>query len=434
MTPLATGTLALVSIVTLSGLGVPIGIATALTAAAGMYVLAGPALTLVTFQTVPYTTAAEYAFIVVPMFVLMGNIAASAGMIESLFDAVAKWLTRARGGLYLAVTLASAGFAAVSGSTVVNAAVFSRMVLPQMERLGYRREMSAGCIAAAGTFAVMIPPSLGFVLYGIMTGESVGKLFVAGMLPGLLTAVAYVGLIALVVRLKPAWAPTAREHFSLRERLRALAPLWSVSVLVCLVLGGIYGGIFAPSAAGAIGVAGALAIAVLQRRITGGAFWRCVTDSVLLAGSLLFIVIAGFIFSRFLITSGFVPELTDALTGAGIGKWQFLFILVALYLVLGMFIDGASMAAITLPFVYPIARELGIDGIWLGVLFVKMVEIGAITPPMGINLFAVVAASNGRVRIAEVVSGIWPFVLLELGLLGLLMAFPALSTWLPSTM
>ncbi len=434
MTPLATGSLALVSIVVLSGLGVPIGIATALTAAAGMYVLAGASLTLVTFQTVPYTTAAEYAFIVVPMFVLMGNIAASAGMIEALFEAISKWLARTKGGLYLTVTLASAGFAAVSGSTVVNAAVFSRMVLPQMERLGYRREMSAGCIAAAGTFAVMIPPSLGFVLYGIMTGESVGKLFVAGMVPGLLTAVSYVALIAIMVRLRPDLAPPPRERFSLRERLAALAPLWSVSVLVCIVLGGIYGGFFAPSAAGAIGAAGALAIAGLQRRISGKAIWKSLTDSALLAGSLLFIVMAGFIFSRFLITSGFVPELTEALTASGIGKWQFLAILVALYLVLGMFIDGASMAAITLPFVYPIARELGIDGIWFGVLFVKMVEIGAITPPMGINLFAVVAAGEGRVRAADAIRGVWPFVLLELAMLTVLLAFPALSTWLPSTM
>jgi tripartite ATP-independent transporter DctM subunit len=320
MTPLATGSLALVAIIGLSGLGIPIGIATALTAAIGMYILAGSSFMLVTFQTVPYTTAAEYAFIVVPMFVLMGNIAASAGMIEALFDAISKWLTRARGGLYIAITLASAGFAAVSGSTVVNAAVFSRMVLPQMERLGYHRPTSAGCIAAAGTFAVMIPPSLGFVLYGIMTGESIGKLFIAGMLPGLLTAVSYVGLIAVITRLRPEWAPQGATHFSLREKIRALAPLWSISLLVCLVLGGIYGGIFSPSAAGAIGVSGALAIAMMQRRITTRAFWESLSEASILAGSLLFIVMSGFIFSRFLITSGFVPELTELLTGAGIGN------------------------------------------------------------------------------------------------------------------
>jgi C4-dicarboxylate transporter, DctM subunit len=172
----------------------------------------------------------------------------------------------------------------------------------------------------------------------------------------------------------------------------------------------------------------------VQRKLTGKGFWECVTQSAIMAGSLFFIVISGFLFSRFLVTSGFVQELTAVLTGAGIGKWEFLAILVVLYLILGMFIDGASMAVVTLPFVYPIAMQLGIDSLWLGVLFVKLVEIGAITPPMGLNLFAVVAASEGRISVKDVVRGIWPFVLLEMVILSVLLAFPILSTWLPNTM
>jgi C4-dicarboxylate transporter, DctM subunit len=434
MTPLMTGSVALVSIIALSGIGVPIGLAIALTAAVGMWVLSGPAFMLVMVQTVPFNTAAEYAFIVVPMFILMGNIAAQAGMIEAMFDAASKWLARVRGGMYISVTLASAGFAAVSGSTVVNAAVFSRIVLPQMVRLGYNQAISSGCIAAAGTFAVMIPPSLAFVLYGLMTGESVGKLFMAGIIPGILTAVAYIVLIAVMVRLRPNWAPPPTQGYSMKEKLQSLGPLWSIMTLVAIVLGGIYSGIVPPSAAGAIGAAGAICIALVQRKLTGKGFWECVTQSAIMAGSLFFIVISGFLFSRFLVTSGFVQELTAVLTSAGIGKWEFLAILVVLYLILGMFIDGASMAVVTLPFVYPIAMQLGIDSLWLGVLFVKLVEIGAITPPMGLNLFAVVAASEGRISVKDVVRGIWPFVLLEMVILSVLLAFPILSTWLPNTM
>jgi tripartite ATP-independent transporter DctM subunit len=434
MHPLAIGASALCAIVVLAALRLPIGVAIALVALSGIWISSGPVLMGVTLQTLPYATGADYAFIVVPMFVLMGNIAAAAGMIEAMFDAAAKWLARTRGGLYIAVTLASAGFAAISGSTVVNAAVFTRMVLPQMVRLGYDKCASAGCIAAAGTFAVMIPPSLGFVLYGIMTGESVGKLFAAGIVPGLLTAGAYIAMIMVMVRVRPHWAPPPQQAFTRAERLASLKPLWAISLLVAIVLGGIYSGTFPPSAAGAIGALGALLIAVGQRRMSPGKLWECITQSAIMASSLFFIVIAGFLFARFMISSGFVPQLTSAVAESGIGKWEFIAMMVVLYFVLGMFIDGASMAVVTLPFVYPVAKTLGIDGIWFGVIFVKLIEIGAITPPVGMNLFAVVAASQGRMKLADVIRGIGWFVFLEVAILGLLLAFPAISLWLPTLM
>ncbi|MGL4439006.1 MAG: TRAP transporter large permease [Bosea sp. (in: a-proteobacteria)] len=434
MSALTIGGSALVSIIVLAGFGVPIGVAIGMTAAIGIWMSSGYTMMLVNMQSLPYATAAEYAFIVVPMFVLMGNLAAAAGMIESMFEAAAKWLGRVRGGLYIAVTLASAGFAAISGSTVVNAAVFTKMVLPQMLRLGYNKQISSGCIAAAGTFAVMIPPSLAFVLYGIMTGESVGKLFMAGVVPGIMTAVIYVFAIKFMVKLKPEWAPPPTQQYTRREKLLALKPLWAIGLLIGIVLGGIYSGYVPPSAAGAIGAIGALLIAIAQRRMTPTKFWECVTQSAIMASSLFFIVISGFLFSRFMISSGFVPELTAMVSGSGIGKWEFLAIMVVMYFILGMFIDGASMAVVTLPFVYPVAQTLGIDGIWFGVLFVKLVEIGAITPPVGMNLFAVVAASEGRMKLIDVIKGIWPFVILEVLILAILLAFPALSLWLPNSM
>ncbi|WP_342240570.1 TRAP transporter large permease [Inquilinus sp. OTU3971] len=434
MSPLALGATAVFGIAAASGIGIPIGMSIALVAIAGMLLTAGYPYVAVTLQTLPYATAADYTFIVVPMFVLMGNIAAAAGIIEALFEAAHKWLSRMRGGLYVSTILASAGFAAVSGSTVVNAAVFTRLALPQMIRLGYDRAVSSGCIAAAGTFAVMIPPSLAFVLYGIMTGESVGRLFIAGIIPGLLTAAIYLALVPAMVRIAPNWAPPPTERYTLTEKMRSLRPLWAIALLVGVVLGGIYTGLFPPSAAGAIGALGALLIALARRRMTAAVFWDCVARSATMASSLFLIIIAGFLFSRFMVTSGFVPALVDWIGSSGMGPTEFLAFMVVFYFVLGMFIDGASMAVITLPFMYPVAKSLGIDPVWFGVLFVKLVEIGAITPPVGINLFAVVSASEGQMKLTDAVRGIWPFVLVEIGILGLLIAFPALSTWLPATM
>lgn len=434
MDPILVGALSLVLIVLIALLGAPIGAAIGLMAAAGLWATSGWSLMMVTLRTLPYSTAAEYSFIVVPMFVLMGNVAASAGIIETLFEAAAKWLARVRGGLLLAVTLASAGFAAVSGSTVVNAAVFTRMAFPQMVQQGYNPRISAAAIAAAGTFAVMIPPSLGFVLYGMMTNESVGKLFMAGVVPGLLTAAIYILVIVVGVRLRPDWAPAPRGSVPLVERLASLRSIWPMGLLVFIVLGGIYSGFMPPSAAGAIGALGAIVISVFQRKFVIREFWSDVRKTALLASSLFFIVISGFLYARFLTNSGFVPELQGLVGGAGIGKWEFVAIMVVLYLVLGMFIDGASMAVITLPFVYPVAQQLGVDGLWFGVLFVKLVEIGAITPPVGLNLFTVVAASEKRLQVVDLVRGITPFLIAEAIALTLLISFPQLSTWLPGMM
>lgn len=434
MGSLEIGGIALAAILALAAAGVPIGAAIALVASLGIWASSGSTIMLVNLQTVPYATAAEYSFIVVPMFVLMGNIAGSAGMIEDMFEAAAKWLGKVRGGLYMAVTIASAGFAAISGSTVVNAAVFTRMVLPQMLRLGYDRQLSSGCIAAAGTFAIMIPPSLGFVLYGILTGESVGRLFMAGVIPGVMSALIYLIGISVMMRLKPSLAPVAVQSYTRREKFESLKPLWSIMAVIGLVLGGIYTGYVPPSAAGGVGAICALVIAFGRRRMSFAKFWNCVTQSAIMTSSLFFIVIAGFLFSRFMISSGFVPEFTALITSAGVDKWQFLIIITILYFILGMFVDSASMAVITLPFVYPIAKSLGIDGVWFGVIFVKLVEIGAITPPVGINLFTVVAASDGQMKLADVIKGIWPFVVLELVVLVILLAFPQLSLFLPATM
>lgn len=428
------GILAIVALLALAGVGVPIAFAIGIVGAAGMYLSTGGVYTQMTFQTLPFATASEYAFAVIPMFVLMGAIASASGIISELYTAVNRWLQAVRGGLYMATAVASAGFAAISGSTVVNAAMFTRIALPEMMQLGYHKGVSAGCIAAAGTFAALIPPSLTFVIFGILTGESIGALFIAGILPGLLTAAFYLGVIPFMVRMRPGWAPEPTSRATLGDKIRGMRGLWPMLALVFIVLGGIYTGITPPTAAGALGAVGALFISVARRRITTGDVWESFKQTAELTAVLFILIIAGLLFSRFLVISGFVTDLTDIVINSGLSANGFLIVMVLLYLVLGMFIDPLSMLVMTVPFIFPVIQGYGLDPIWFGVVLCKLIEIAVITPPVGLNLFAVVSASDGRVSIGDMYVGILPFVAIELVVLLILILFPAISTYLPATM
>jgi tripartite ATP-independent transporter DctM subunit len=431
---LQTGFIGIAALLFLSALGVPIAFSIALVGAVGMYLTAGATYTLVTFQTLPYATSSEYAFAVIPMFVLMGAIASSSGIISELYVAVNRWLESVRGGLFMATTVASAGFAAISGSTVVNAAMFTRIALPEMMQLGYNKGISAGCIAAAGTFAALIPPSLTFVIFGILTGESIGALFIAGILPGLLTAAFYIAAIPFMVRMRPDWAPPTISRSTLREKIFGLKGIWPMLVLVFIVLGGIYTGITPPTAAGALGAVGALAISVARRRISTSNVWEAFKQTAELTSVLFILIIAGLLFSRFLVISGFVTDLTSLVIDSGLSANGFIIVMVLMYLVLGMFIDPLSMLVMTVPFIFPVVQGYGLDTIWFGVILCKMIEIAVITPPVGLNLFAVVSASEGRVSIGDMYFGIIPFVVIELIVLTILIIFTDISTWLPRTM
>jgi tripartite ATP-independent transporter DctM subunit len=432
--PIVMGLVGVVVLVLLTGLGIPIAFAITLVGAVGMLISSDVNYTIVTFQTLPFSTASEYAFAVIPMFVLMGAFAAASGIVGELYAAVNRWLEGARGGLYMATAVASAGFAAISGSTVVNAAMFTRIALPEMLQLGYHRGVSAGCIAAAGTFAALIPPSLTFVVFGILTGESIGALFIAGILPGLLTAAFYLLAIPVMMRIKPEWAPPPSHRSTFAEKMKGMRGIWPMLVLVLIVLGGIYTGITPPTAAGAVGAVGALAISLARRRIGLRAIWDCFKQTAELTSVLFIIIIGGILFSRFLVVSGFITDLTDLVTASGLTAPMFILTIVVMYVIMGMFIDPLSMLVMTVPFIYPVIISFGMDPIWFGVVTVKLIEIAVITPPVGINLFAVVSAADGRVSTADLFFGVLPFVLIECIVLLLLVLFPAISTWLPATM
>lgn len=434
MSALAFASTASIVLLVLLGLGVPVAYALGAVASAGLVLSVGSDFLFATFKTLPYSFASQYAFVVVPMFVLMGTISARIGIISDLYAAAYRMSTNMKGGLLASTILSSAGFAAISGSTVVSAAVFSKIALPEMQRYGYKLSVAAGCVAAAGTLSAMIPPSLAMVLFGILTNESIGALLLAGLLPGMLTTAAYMLGIRVFLVFFPDWAPRRLAAFTLREKLESFAPVGWVALLAAFVLGGIYTGAFSPSAAGAVGATGALAIGLARRRLGRGELVDALREAAVISAALLTIIIAGLLFSRFLLSTGLIRESLALIDAYSIGAGEFILIIVFVYLVLGMFVDGASVMVITLPFLFPIAKELGIDGIWMGVIVVKLIEIAAITPPVGLNLFAVLGATKGMVSSAELFRGVIPFIIIEMITLVILIQFPEISTWLPTTM
>lgn len=416
-------------------LSVPVGIALAATGILGMAL--GPGVNFLAGQlsSLPYAVTSNYAFAVLPLFVLMGVLAERSKITEEVFRAADVWLRQFKGGLYQAVIVGSAVFAAISGSTIVNAVVFTRLAFPEMLKYGYSRSLSIGAIAAAGSFAAMIPPSITMVIYAILTEQSVGQLLIAGIIPGLLTAAVYMIGIVIMVRIRPDLAPGLGAPVPLREKLKAIKWLWSVVVLVALVLGGIYLGVFPPSAAGAMGAFGVFVIFVLRLRSrVRSELGAALLDSATVSCIVFAVLIGGLIFSRMLVVLGMIDGIVDVITSITQNPVEFLILASVFYLVLGCFLDTTSMMVVTLPFIFPITQRLGIDGIWFGIVLVKLVEISVITPPVGMNLFAVMSAVDEKTTFRHVVRGVIPFIGLELIVLGLLIAFPVLITWLPQQM
>jgi tripartite ATP-independent transporter DctM subunit len=432
--PLWIGAIAIVVMLALSLAGVPVGIAMGAVAVVGLWVTGGSAFAINTLSNLPFAMASDYSFVVIPMFVLMGAIASASGITQELFGFSNLVLRSARGALFQATILASAGFAAISGSTLVNAALFTRIALTEMLRLGYDRAFSAGCIAAAGTIAALIPPSISFVIYGLLTGESVAELLIAGVIPGVLTTAAYMIGTAFLVRARPHLAPPPQPRARLSEIGRSAVGLWATFLLAALVIGGIYLGFTTPSGAGALGAIGALVIALSRRKLSSGDLADCLRSAAAVTAALFIVIIGGLLFTRFFLVAGTVTAATDLLQSLQLSPLLFMLILIAVFMVLGMFMDPLAMQVMTLPFVYPMVTALGYDGVWFGVIMVKLVELAVLTPPVGMNLFAVIGASEGKVRLPEIYRGILPFIAIEAVVLALLLSFPELSLWLPRQM
>jgi C4-dicarboxylate transporter, DctM subunit len=433
--PLLIGFLSLGAMVGMAVIGVPIFVATGAVGIVGLMFDLGVSGAFGVIGTLPYSALASFGITLIPLFFLMGDFAAQAGIAKDAFDAAYKLFGKKRGGLAMATTVGSAFSAATMGSSLANAALFTRIALPPMLTYKYDRNFALGCIASVGTFAIMIPPSITFVLYGIVTQESIGALLMAGVFPGIFTAVLYLVFIYVRCRFNPKLAPIPEVTFSRKEKLSGIFQLWTIFFLFFSVMGGIYLGYFTPSAGGAVGAFAALLLALWKRRVTWEVFRRVSLETVQGTTSILVILVGGFFLARHLTLSGFTEELVKLCTGGGaLSGWVIMILFSIMYLFLGCAMETVSMLVSTMPFVYPVVKALGYDGIWFGVIFVKLAEIGMLTPPIGSNLFVVTATAGEGTSIMDVVKGVGPFLLLEIPILAILIFWPELSLYLPSQM
>lgn len=413
-------------------MGVPLGFSFAAVGAVGIMWLKGVGAGLVVFGQAPYEWTSSYILSTIPLFVLMGQFAFQAGISTDLYRTAYKWMGKLHGGLALATMFACTGFAACTGSSLASAATMGTVAYPEMKRYNYSDRLSAGSIAVGGTLGILIPPSTMFIIYGIVTETSIGDLFIAGILPGLMLAVMFILTIYLQCRINPRLGPPAPETFTWKERIASLSGIWGMAAIFILVIGGLYAGIFAPSEAGAIGAFGALAVSLLRRKMSWRGFFAALKDTAKTTGFILFVFTGAMIFNMFISISALPRSCTELIVNIPAPPMVILLIIVAFYLPLGMVIEGMSMILLTMPFVFPVITLLGFDPIWWGVLMVVLVEVSFISPPIGINLFVVQGIT--KVPLHDVVIGVMPFVITFVIGLALLIAFPQISLYLPNLM
>lgn len=432
MSPTVVGLAGMAALLVLLALRMPIGLAMSLVGAVGVAVLNSPGAALNSLGSFPYSHAAVQAFAVIPLFVLMGNFAAVSGMGADLYAAANAWIGHRRGGLASATILACAGFAALSGSSVASAVTMGRVSLPEMRRYNYDSRLATGVVAAGGTLGILIPPSTVLVVYALLTEESIGRLFLAGFLPGLLLTALFVGTVMLMCSLRPAFGPPG-EKLALRPRLAALGGAAPFLLVVIATIGGIYAGIFTVNEAAAVGAALTMAHALWRRRLSFAALVEALLQTVRTTAMVFLILIGAHIFSPFLALSRIPINLATLLTELALPALAVLAILLVAYLVLGMFLEGFAMMVLTIPIVFPIVSALGIDPIWFGIFVVIVLEMGLISPPVGINVFVVKGVAED-VPMGRIFAGIMPFWFAMVICIAILVAFPQIVMLLPNTM
>lgn len=432
--PGTTGIIVMAMMAFMLAVGVHIGVALGLGGLLGMYLSVGPNAAWAQLATVPFSTTNSFTLAVIPLFILMGTLATQAGLTTDLYKAAHHWLGRLAGGLAMATTLASAAFGAACGSTIVNAAVFTKIAMPEMVRFGYDKRLSAGCIAASGTLASLIPPSILMVVYAVITEQSVARLLIAGLIPGLLSAAIYMAGIYIRAKRNPSIAPIPDIHVTRAEKWRSLRGVWGISFLFILVIGGIYLGFFVPTYAGAVGAFGAFLIVAAKRRLNVRMLVETFKEAGITTSTIFIIIIGGILFARFLAYTGLISDISDVLLGLDLPPFLYLMAFAAIYLVLGMLIDPIAIMIMTLPVMFPILVGVGYDPIWLGVIAIKLAEISLITPPVGLNVYVVRSASPVPLTLEDVFAGIMPFLLLDVFTLALLIAFPGIVLFLPNLM
>jgi tripartite ATP-independent transporter DctM subunit len=413
-------------------LRVPVGMAMGLVGVTGFgYIVGGiPALKMVGQTSM--RTVTDYTFGVIPMFLLMGAFVSNSGMSRELFRAANSFLGHLRGGLGIATIAACGGFAAISGSSVATAATFSTVAYPEMRRYGYPQSFATGVIAAGGTLGAMLPPSTVLAVYGIITEQDIGKLFVAGILPGTLAASMYISTVAIIGFVRPGFLPRTPRH-SWKERVAGLRDIWATMLLFVFVIGGLYGGLFTPTEAGGMGAGGAFLIGVLRRRLDRTEIRRSLLQATRTAAAVFTVLIGALLFGYFLTVTQTPQKVTAFLTAFGLGRYGVLSLIMLMYLVLGCLMDSLAMVILTVPIIFPVIIHLGFDPIWFGIIIVMTVELGLIHPPVGMIVFVIKSVVQD-VDFTTIFKGVLPFIITDLIRLVILIAFPIIALWLPSHM
>ncbi|WP_435258036.1 TRAP transporter large permease [Thioclava sp. FR2] len=432
MTPTSYGLIGIAVLLVMLFLRIPVAFCMFLVGFIGIWALNGWNAAMGLLSSESFTLASNPELVVIPLFILMGNIATESGLSRKLYEAAYAWIGHWRGGLASATVIGSGGFAALSGSSVASALTMGRVSLGEMERFNYSPRLSCGSVAAGGTLGILIPPSTGFVLYAILTQQSIGRLFLAGVLPGLLLMALFISTILILTTLNPALGPKGPVS-TWKERWVATFGALPLIVLVTLTIGGIYGGFFSVTEAAAVGAFLSILYGLFTRHLTLDAFLRALKDSVATTAVVMLILIAAHLLGPFLALSDIPGLVGRMLTALPVGPYGVLLMILVTFLILGCFMEGFAMLVLTMPIFFPVITSLGFDPIWFGVLVVIMLETGLITPPVGINVFIVKSVAP-HVELSEIFRGVWPFLLSMLALVGLLILFPQIALLLPNTM
>ena len=443
MEPMLLGWLILALIFILLFARVPIAFSLGFSATLGLYLffafpegggshLAGalrPMLALIGVE--PFAFITSYPLSAVPLFILTGHLAYQSGFTADIFRAARVWLNRLPGGLPMASVIGCGGFSAITGSSVACAAAMGKIAIPEMRRHGYSKALSAGSVAMGGTLGSLIPPSILFILYGVFTEASVSRLFLAGIIPGLISLAGFLLVISLWVRLRPQDAGALPESVTTGEKLRAMGDSWPMLALFVVVIGGIYMGIFTPTESAAVGACLTGGAGILLKRLPLAGLLESLRETVLQTATLFVIAFCAKIFISFVALTGIPSTLLQWTASANLSTAAVLTVVILLYLLLGMVLDSIGIMLLTLPIVTPVVESMGIDMIWFGVIVVKLLEIGLVTPPIGLNVFVIKSSVGEEIRLETIFAGILGFLVVDFLVLLLLIFFPALSLWIP---
>lgn len=432
MTTVTIGWFGIIFLLGLLFLRVPVALAMSSIGFLGYWLISGSAPALKIMGIVPFSTVASYTFTVIPLFLLMGYFAYYGKLATEMFDTFNKWFGNIRGGICYATIFGGAAFGAANGSGPASTATLARITIPEMERLGVNRRLAYGVVSSAGPLATMIPPSMLMIIYAILADQSVGKLLVAGIVPGIIIAAGYMVTVFILLKINPNLAPKG-EKIPFKEKFQSLKGIWGITLLIGSIMVGLYLGIFTPTEAGAVGAVMALVITLASKKLSFKGFTNSIFETIKTSATLFFIVVASFIFGYFLGITQIPHTVSAFLTGLDLPPIIIMMFICLMYLILGMFIDMVSGMFLTIPIILPAVIQLGFDPIWFGVIVVFLAEISLVTPPFGLSIFVIKGVIKDS-QYSEILKGSIPFIIADLIILLILLFFPQIILFLPNLM